>query len=314
MFSLSFTAPARAARKKGRRQTAAPPSRTQVLLTWVLSVVWLGLMSFGVISIINPVWLQELSRPGINAECLTLKKYGDSALREHDYNRAAGQYVRALEIKPDEVSVRVNLGITYIKAGNTAEGVKYLDQALELDPSPTLRGVIYYNLGELSEAQGKPDEALRYFQQALDFHFRRDAAYHKIARLYLAANRFAEARDALEKKLAAQLDPCLPYRQMLRRSVDRYQRDTVQLPIIEELLGRDVHPEDLARYELDYFQQMREREPELAITHYQLGLAYAKLGDQRAAVDHLQKSLQIRPDNEEAAALLQQLLKNPSKD
>jgi len=314
MFSLSFTAPARAARRKGRRQRAAPPRRAQALLTWMLSVVWLGLMSFGVISITNPAWLQELSRPGIEAECLTLKKYGDAALREHNYSLAAGQYVRALEIKPDEVSVRVNLGITYIKAGNAAEGVKYLEQALQMDPSPTLRGVIYYNLGELSETQEKPDEALRYFQQALEFHFRRDMGYHKIARLHLAANRFEEARDALERKLAAQLDPCLPYRQMLRRSVDMLQRDTVHLPIIEELLARDVRPEDLARYELDYFQQMREREPELAITHRHLGLACARLGDYGAAVDHLQKSLQIRPDDKEVAARLEQLLKSPPKD
>ena len=70
----------------------------------MLSVVWLGLMSFGVISIINPPWLQELSRPGIENECLTLKKYGDAALREHQYNLAAGQYRRALEISEAELA------------------------------------------------------------------------------------------------------------------------------------------------------------------------------------------------------------------
>lgn len=280
----------------------------------MLSVVWLGLMSFGVISIINPPWLQELSRPGIEAECLTLKKYGDAALREHKYGLAAGQYLRALEIKPDEVSVRVNLGTTYIKAGNTTEGVKYLDQALQSDPSPTLRGVIYYNLGELSDTQGRADEALGRFRQALEFHFRRDAAYHKIARLHLAANRFEEARVALERKLAAQLDPCLPYRQMLRRSVDMYQRSADHLANIEELLASDVHPEELERYELDYFQQAREREPELAITHHHLGMVCIELGDYRAAVEHLQRSLQIRPDNKEAAALLEQLLQMRPKD
>jgi tetratricopeptide (TPR) repeat protein len=105
-----------------------------------------------------------------------------------------------------------------------------------------------------------------------------------------------------------------PLRHFCLHDVPRSAAAGLHLPIIEELLARAVQPEDLARYELDYFQQTREREPELAITHHHLGMVYAELGDYSKAIEHFQVSLRIRPDNKEAKQLLEQLLKTPPRD
>jgi tetratricopeptide (TPR) repeat protein len=278
-----------------------------VLLTWMLSIVWVGLMSFGLISIINPPWLQALSRPGIEAECRAYKEYGDTALRQHNYNLAAGQYLRALKIKPDETSVWLNLGITCVQAGNLPEATRHLNRALEMDASPSLRATIHFNFGELSERLNQPTEALRHYRQALELGIRPDIGYRKVALLHIAAKEFEEARDALARSLAAQLDPTLPYQQMLHRGTDEYRNDPTQLAVIEGLLAREIRPEDLGRYDLEFIRQLQHNDRAVATTHYLLGQVCAQLGDYDAAIAQLEASLRIWPDFKDAQTTLQQL-------
>ncbi|MBU0616607.1 MAG: tetratricopeptide repeat protein [Planctomycetes bacterium] len=278
-----------------------------MLLTWLLSVVWLGLMSFGIVSAADPEWLQELSRPGIEAECRAYKEYGDTALRQHKYNLAAGQYERALEIKPDATSVWLNLGITYMQAGNLPQATYYLNQALEMDASPSLQAAICFNLGELNERLNNPAEALRCYRQALDLNIRPDMGFRKVALLHLAAKEFEKTRDTLQQSLAAQLDPTLPYKQMLHRGTDEYRTEETHLAAIAELLARETRPEDLARYDLEFIRRLQQTDREVAKTHCLLGQVYAQLGDGRRALEHLEASLRIWPDYGDARTALQQL-------
>ena len=299
MCFLSFTTLARSARKRSRKRTERPP-RAQVVLTWFLSGVWVALMTFGVISQVNPEWLQELSRPGIESECRSYKRYGDAALRQHNYNLAAGQYVKALRLRPEDASVHLNLGITYLRAGNPAEGAKFLGKALQFQPGPSLQAAAYYNLGEMYEQQGKPVQATRCFQKAIELQADPVPAYHKLAAQHFATQQFAQAHDALEKKLAAQLDPTQPYRQMLLRGVDEYAEDPIHLPIIEQLAAQGACPDDLERYDFELFRQMRQTDPDVSRTYTLLGRVCAQLDDFGPARQHFQKSLEIWPDNPDA--------------
>jgi len=49
------------------------------------------------------------------------------------------------------------------------------------------RGVIYYNLGELLEKQGKSIEAIDYYKQALGSEFEQVLVYRKLGSLYLSS-------------------------------------------------------------------------------------------------------------------------------
>jgi superkiller protein 3 len=276
------------------------PSRGQTVIAWGLLGCWLVLMCFGVVAAVNPPWLQRVSRGGIVVEARDYKNFGDDALRQGKYGLAVAQYRKALDIKPDLGSARINLAIAYIRAGDTARGARILREALPTETRGSLKGAICYNLGECREAEDKSEEAIGYYQRAVDCNIEQDKIYRKLGSLYLKLGRLPEARAAFEKTLAAQLDPSLPYQYMLHRSLDIFEGDPAHLAIIEEQLARGISTEDLRRYDLEIITQMQQRDPEIAKTHNHLGVICAQLKDLEKAHTHFQKSLEIWPGNPDA--------------
>ena len=307
MLCFSFTTPADRRRKHRRPQPAAAPSRGQVILTWSLLLVWTLLMSFGVVYLVNPKWLQELSRPGKDVEALDGKHFGDDALRLGKYGLAIANYRRSLEILPDQVPVLTNLAIAYRKIGDSASGARILTDALQKQTNPSLRVVISYNLGELYEEQGKLDQALHHYQEALRCDVGQDRSYRKLAMVYVQMKQYEKARTAFEAALTHLLNPDLEYRRMLQQAVDIYEDEPVQLKIIEEQLARGVDADDLKHYDLEIIRSTQEHDPTIASIHDHLGLVCVHLRDFATATDHFEKSLGICTDNQNARERLRQL-------
>lgn len=298
MFSLFSTIPAE--RSKGQFQGQRPSklSGRRTVLTWCLLVIWLILISFGVISILNPGWLQELSRLGVESESRDYKNFGDNLLTEGNYRLALAQYQRALEINPDYADAMVNMAIAYGRAGDKARAIRLLERALQLKDSDN--GVIYYTLAEISEKQNKIDESIRYCQKALDSDADDYMIYRKLGTLYFAAKEYEKARGFFEISLAKQTDLCLPYKKMLKVSLSDYEDDSTHLPIIERELARDINPEVLAAYDLEIIHRIQQSDPEIAKTHNHLGVINAMRGNMTQATEHFQKSLRIWPGNRDA--------------
>jgi len=307
MLSLFFIAPAERGRKTAKEPPKKRPSRERTIITLILFALWLILFSFGAISILNPKWLQDLSRPGIKAESQSCKDYGDNFLRSDNYSTAIANYRRALEIRPDFVGARVNMAIAYSRSGDNARAEEILKDALRLESGR--KGVVYYNLGELYEKQKKKDEAIRCYQRALDFEVQQDVIYRKLGTLYLAAEQYDQAREAFEMALASQLDAAFSYRNMLQSSLQLFEEDTATLPIIKAQLARNIRVEELAVYDLTTIRSIQQRDPEVAKTHNFLGFIYARLGDNVKAIEHFQRSLEIWPGNTDAKKNLQVLHK-----
>jgi tetratricopeptide (TPR) repeat protein len=307
MFFLSFTTPADRRRKHDRRRPTVTLPRSQVVLTWSLLLVWTLLMSFGVVSHLNPPWLQALSRPGKDVEALDYKHFGDDALRQRRYADATINYVRSLEIRPGQVPVLTNLAVAYRKAGNFASGARLLTEALHRETSPSLKAVIACNLGELREEQGQLDQAVQLYQEALGCNVEQDRIYHRLAMLYIKTEEFDKARAAFEMALAKRLDPALEYQQMLQHAADIYADNPTQRPIIEQQLARGVDAEDLRYYDLEIIRSLQQHDPVIASIHDYLGMVCVRLHDIDAAIDHFRQSLQIHPDNPSTEERLRQL-------
>jgi tetratricopeptide (TPR) repeat protein len=269
--------------------------------------IWVLLMLFGVVTWVNPKWLQELSEAGIRVEARDYKDYGDDLLRQKNYPLAIAQYERSLQIQPDQVGILVNLALAYSRAGNVARGIAILQDALPKAETDANKTALHYNLGDLLARQGKTDEALEHYDQALKSPVRPDQVHHRIGVLYRTAGRYAEARKAFELALAEQLDPCLSYRGMLLRDRASYKDDDVHLPVIEQELARDLKAEDLTRYDLEVIRRMQATDLKIADTHDQLAMVCTQLGDIPAAIEHLEKLLQIMPDSAAARQNLARL-------
>jgi len=271
--------------------------------------MWLFLMSFGVVSSINPRWLQELSRKGIATESRTYKNSGDALLQNGHYQLAISDYQKALEIKSDNIGALVNLAIAFGRNGNWAQAYKILNDALLMED--VQKNVIYLNLGELYKNREKWNKAIDCYKNALAYKIDQVSIYYKLGNLYIIKKQYEDALDALKKALMLNLNSKTEYLDMLRHSIALYKDDTLNLSIIEKQLADGINDSDIAFYDLKTIQRTKRNSRDVAKIHHRLGFVYAQLGAFTKAVEHLRISLQIWPDNTDAK---RDLLKLESQD
>jgi tetratricopeptide (TPR) repeat protein len=303
MFSLFFTIHADDKQEKGKPERAEGVPGKRRFFTWALVALWCILISFGIISLSDPKWLEDLSRSGAKIEARWFRDYGDNHLRAGRYRLAIVQYERALQIDPDNVAAMVNQAIAYNRAGYPDRAEQVLKNALEIETYQ--KGVIYFNLADLLQKEGRKDEAIRCYEQAIDAEPEPAYIYRELGIFYLRAQQYEEARQAFQMALDTETDLTSSYQNMLRNSISVFEDDTTNLRIIKSQLARDIRTEDLARYDPEIVELMKQRDPGTAKTHNLLGLAYVRLGDADSAIAHFEKSLQILPGNREIIKNLQ---------
>ena len=157
------------------------------------------------------------------------------ALSAGDYARAEALFTAVLKLAPDFAAAEGNLGVLLRRRGDTPGALDAYRRALALAPrDPSILGnlaTLYYGLGrdreakaalkladlsvatpftilargDLEAADGRVDEALRYYRRAARLDPRLPDPHVSIARLARAAGRLDEARRAAER--AVKLDP-----------------------------------------------------------------------------------------------------------
>lgn len=260
-------------------------------------------MSFGTVSLANPVWLQEYARQGKQAESGAYKSYGDILLHQGEYRLAMAQYQKALQLSPDRVSVMVNLAVACRMVGAVDESRRILRHALTLPSNRT--GLIEFNLGELAEREGDRRMARAQYEKAIGTIVAQDLVYQKLGMFDLGAERYDEALTAFERIYSIQTDPSIPYVDMLRRASDVYENDSTHLPIIERLLADGWTEDDTGRYDLEIIRQLQEGDKEIAKTCNYLGMIQMKLRNFSDAVAQFRRSQTIWPGNTDAVRGMQ---------
>lgn len=99
-------------------------------------------------------------------------------------------YRRALELAPDHVDARINLGRLHHEEGQLSEARAAYELALEASPGHSTAA---YNLGVVLEDLGRPDDAIQAYQQAIASDSGLADAYYNLARLYEQAGDQAAA-------------------------------------------------------------------------------------------------------------------------
>ena len=99
-------------------------------------------------------------------------------------------YRRALEVEPDHVDARINLGRLQHEDGQLEEARRQYEQALESAPGHSTAA---YNLGVVLEDLGEIDGAIQAYQLAIASDQEMADAYYNLARLYDQAGDRASA-------------------------------------------------------------------------------------------------------------------------
>ena len=89
---------------------------------------------------------------------------GDNNLFKHgNVTAARDNYIKAIELDPDDPSLYLNLGVAYLRLGDNDNAKQCFSKTLELAPTNSLA---LANLGIIAQAAGNADDALELLSQA----------------------------------------------------------------------------------------------------------------------------------------------------
>lgn len=184
-------------------------------------------------------------------------------------------WTHALACTSNNLVAHLNLGGVLVEQGRTEDAIDQFQQALQIRPG---YAETYYNLGNARLQQGRLDEAMAYFQQALQIRpDYADAHFNLGVALYRKGN-VGEAMTHFQQALQIKPD------------------DTeARLALGNALLQQGQTDEAMI-----HFQKAVQLEPGSAEAQCDLGNALLQQGRMDEAIGHFQTALQIAPDDPEA--------------
>lgn len=132
----------------------------------------------------------------------THNNLGDVYARHGDLKLAAGEFKKAIEIKPDYPPAYHNLANVYQSMGKIDEAADYYQKAIKLDPNLWQS---YQNLGTICYSQRKFDLAAQYFEKAVSINNADIALHNNLGIIYGALGSIDKAKRQFE--IVLQLDP-----------------------------------------------------------------------------------------------------------
>lgn len=236
---------------------------------------------------------------------------------------AAESLEAALELRPDDVPALARLGALRIRQGRAREARRLLERALDLDPGCAfaLRG-----LGEMDLEEGDAVSALGRFRRALELqpgasslHFLMATALRETGDLEAAAahlERYAdvpvELADPLAEAMVAEASGASAWllrghtslkEGHLEEAVRSYRKalelDPGNVPGRESLAYALADLGDVNGSLIELRSLLAEGRGSARV-HFLLGRLLVASGDDRAALGHYQRAVELNPDDETA--------------
>jgi tetratricopeptide (TPR) repeat protein len=210
---------------------------------------------------------------------------GRIAIALNEPERARRLFESVLEAEPNNLEARFGLAELDIAQGRTRNASRRYIETLKIRPE-SQKALL--SLVLLSEEQGDREAAEAYLELALRFH-------NDEPRVHYAAGRFSVEEGSLERaesylRTAIALDPGLTDAKRLLAEVYLLQGEAEQaVEILREIL---------------------EESRDLPLVWYSLGLAYDRSGDPRQAIRSLAQAVRLRPADEIARVVLENIALN----
>jgi tetratricopeptide (TPR) repeat protein len=128
------------------------------------------------------------------------RSYFAEAQRTQRARAAFRQNLEAATLNPADASAHYNLALLHLQRKEFEEARTRLLRAVEIDPNET---DAHYQLGRIARAESHLPEAIAHFGEVVahdDSHAQHEV-WREVGATYLAADQFADARDALERFL-----------------------------------------------------------------------------------------------------------------
>ena len=129
---------------------------------------------------------------------------GSAFFQRSYYEQAGAAFAAALRDEPSSAEAHYGLGSAYLKQNKLAEARASFGQAVKLAAAyPNTTTNALNNLGLLATREGRVDEAVKYFQEALRLNPEYWIALENLGNAYRQQRRWDEARATLERAVTA---------------------------------------------------------------------------------------------------------------
>lgn len=201
--------------------------------------------------------------------------YARGLVSEKRYEASRVEFRRLLAASPDNPDMLYAVGILSLQVNDIAEAERQLARFVEigrgdLDPAR-------FYLGQIADQAGRPDDALRWYDQVAAGEHEMPAKV-RAAQVLLRQNKFDEARERLAAARAG-------------------EPGDVRLLVAEAHLLRDAgrHAEAFA-----FLANALEMQPDQPEILYETALAAEKLGHVDLVERHLRRLIALKPDSAQA--------------
>jgi tetratricopeptide (TPR) repeat protein len=189
-----------------------------------------------------------------------------------------------LQLTPKAPTVLFMLGQAYSSQGKLDESIELFKEALQYDPCDIGS---YNNMGVALAQQNKMDEAIACFRKALQLWPDYYDAHHNLGKALLIKGETDEAIKYLQKAIREKAD----YPEAHNNLAIAFQR--------KGQLDKAV----------EHYYKALEIAPNFAVVHYNLGLVLLEQNKLDEAISHFQTALKIRPDYPAAKSSLEDAIK-----
>jgi tetratricopeptide (TPR) repeat protein/peroxiredoxin len=221
------------------------------------------------------------------------------------FEQAQDFFGQALKENSDSAEALYGLGSAYLQQQKTNEARDCFRRALTLHANyPGTPPNCWNNLGILAAREGNFDQAIQYFQKALQIDPEHSIALENLGSAYRQKKDWPQAKDALERALA--LNPEDPEANYSLGMVFAQLNDTEDANnyLQKAIAARPAYPEALNNLGILY---LHTQHPVEAIQSFEQSIRVAPAYDQ--AYLNLARVYAIEGDREKAKAVLQDLLK-----
>jgi len=209
---------------------------------------------------------------------------GERYLARNDTSKALEQFLKALEIYPDDPYLHYDLALTYDMKGVLDKAEHHLKEAIELKPDYS---DAYNYLGFVYFRQGRVNEAIEAYNRALDnlLYMNPQEAHLNLGVAYLSLKEYQKAQAHLEEAI---------------RIVPTFVPAYNSLGKAYEGLGQY----DKARRA---YEKALELNPEYADAYLNLGKLLYRSGERQKAIESFDRVIRLEPGSDRAQEALRYL-------
>ncbi|OCR02463.1 TIGR03032 family protein [Oscillatoriales cyanobacterium USR001] len=118
-----------------------------------------------------------------------LLNLGNDAYNQGNLEAAMQQYQKCLELKPDYLMARYNLGVVYLEQEQWKEAIIELEQVIATDPN---HAEAYNNLAIISQHEHRLNQAIEYYQKAIDIRYQFPDAHFNLGMAFLQMGEYTQ--------------------------------------------------------------------------------------------------------------------------